>query len=79
MSETTDTTPATTTLRPCVVCDVKLLGGIAVGLIESGSGPGHTLYACRGCVAYKNLLPLEEQDVPTGDGRLQFRVGSATP
>lgn len=73
MSDTTDTTPVTATIHSCVVCEVKLIGGIAVSMIEAGSGPGHTLYACRGCVAHKNLLPLEEQDQPAGDGRLQFR------
>lgn len=77
MSENTDPAPAATMLHDCVVCDIRLIGGVAVGLIERGSGPGHTLFACSGCVRRKNILPLDEQEQHHGDGRLQFRTGSA--
>ncbi|MEC3992268.1 hypothetical protein VSR01_01385 [Actinacidiphila sp. DG2A-62] len=67
------TRPTPTILRECVMCRVNLLGGTAVALIESGSGPGHLLYACAPCVRRHRLLPLDEQPSLTGDGRLQYR------
>ena len=73
MTETTDPITSSATLQTCVVCGVKLIGGVAVALIEQGSGPGRVLYACRGCVKFRNLLPLDEQADPVGDGRLRFR------
>lgn len=73
MPETTDLTPSSAALHACVVCEVKLIGGTAVAMIERGSGPGHTLFACSACVKRRNLLPLDEQDTIHGDGRLQFR------
>ncbi|NUP47253.1 MAG: hypothetical protein HOW97_08055 [Catenulispora sp.] len=73
MTDATHLTPATAVLRACASCDVSMLGGVAVGLLESGSGPGHVLYACAGCVKRRNLLPLNEQDDLHGDGRLVYR------
>lgn len=73
MTDATHLTPTTAVLRACIGCDVQMIGGIAVGLIESGTGPGHVLYACAGCVKLRNLLPLDEQKTLHGDGRLQYR------
>lgn len=73
MTENTDTASTSVVLTACVVCGVKLIGGVSVALIESGSGAGHVLYACRGCVKLKNLLTLDEQETLRGDGRLQYR------
>lgn len=73
MPETTDPTPAAAVLTHCCVCDIRLIGGTAVGLVETGSGPIRTLSACGPCVKHHRLLPLDEQAHPTGDGRLQFR------
>lgn len=73
MPETTHTTPDATVLRGCCICEIKLIGGTAVSLVEKGSAPARTLYACDPCVKYHDLLPLAEQADPVGDGRLQFR------
>jgi hypothetical protein len=73
MPETIETAPSATTLGSCCVCEVKLIGGTAVGLEEKGSGPARTLYACAPCVKRHNLLPLDEQTHPVGDGRIVFR------
>lgn len=73
MSETTDATPQPTR-QHCVVCGLDDRPDCAaVAIVERSSGPSRLLYACPGCVAYKNLLSLDEQTNTVGDGRLQFR------
>lgn len=73
MSETTDIPAGPAELRMCCICDIRVIGGTAVSLIEKGSTPARTLYACGPCVRRHNLLPLDDQENPTGDGQLQFR------
>lgn len=73
MPETTETAPSATTLRSCCVCETKLIGGTAVGLVERGAAPARILHACGPCLRHHNLLPLDEQKDTIGDGRLQFR------
>lgn len=36
---------------PCALCGAKATPMISVGYIESGTGPGWTLYACLGSCA----------------------------
>lgn len=71
--ENTDTTPTAAVLTHCCVCEIRLLGGTAVAVVETGSGPSRTLRACGPCVKQHNILPLDEQDTLHGDGRLRFR------
>lgn len=75
MSEATEPAPTASVLSHCCVCDVRLIGGTAVSILEQGSGPGRILRACGPCVKRRNLLPLDEQETPVGDGRLVFRSG----
>lgn len=72
MSETTDA--GASPLSVCCVCEIRVIGGTAVSIVETGSGPSRTLRACGPCVKRHNLLPLDEQENPVGDGRLQFRA-----
>lgn len=57
----------------CVVCDTVTGDPVAAGIIEVGSGPSRILFACPKCVRHHRLVPLDDQDSPTGDGRLQIR------
>lgn len=73
MPDTTQTAPAAATLRECAICESKLIGGTAVALVERGTAPARILFACTPCLRRHNLLPLDEQQQPYSDGRLQFR------
>lgn len=73
MDERTEATAETMVLQHCVVCGIDKAGCTAVAVVERSSGPSRLLYACPGCMAYKNLLSLDEQTDTIGDGRLQFR------
>jgi hypothetical protein len=75
MPETTQPAPAQTSeLRTCCACGASLIGGTAVSILEKGTGPSRILYACSPCLKRKDLVPLDEQDAPVGDGRLVFRA-----
>lgn len=73
MSETTDPTRQAPAFGRCCVCGTGLIGGTAVAVIERMSGPSRTLYACTPCIKRHGILPLDEQEHLTGDGRLVFR------
>jgi hypothetical protein len=73
MTDATYPTPTTAALHECVTCEVRMIGGTAVALLESATGPGRLLYACAGCIKFHDLLPLDEQTTLHGDGRLQYR------
>lgn len=74
MPERTQTSPAPAApWRRCCVCDTGLIGGTSVAVVERGSGPSRTLYACDPCIKRRRIIPLDEQEQIEGDGQLRFR------
>jgi hypothetical protein len=72
--ETTRTSPVPAGVwRRCTVCNTGLIGGTAVAIVERGSGPSRTLYACDPCITRRRIIPLDEQEQIEGDGQLRFR------
>ena len=60
----------------CFWCKLRHLNPVPVSIIETGSGAGGTLYACRLCLDEYGIVPLAEHPKDT-DGSIRHRETSS--
>lgn len=57
----------------CMYCRQTVETPIAIGIIEGGSGPGGTMWACFPCKTRRGVLALAEWETDSPDGSPQYR------
>lgn len=62
----------------CRWCRTATSELIAVGIIESMSGPGWTIWACPACKVQRRILPMSEWTTDSPDGRPQYATTGST-
>lgn len=58
-------------INDCYHCKRPNMPVVVVGHIETGSGPGGSIYACLECKEYYGILPLEDHPDDTGGSPIE--------
>jgi hypothetical protein len=61
----------------CTWCRKSTRAPLAVGIVERGTGPSGTAYACPPCRDRRRIIPMDAWTDDVGDGRPQSRRRNA--